>query len=330
MKLLAITNNPERASFRQRFAVYVDFLRSEGIDVTIARLPSGIFSRIGLFKTASQYDAVFLHKKCLNAIDAFVLRKYSSKIIFNYDDAIMFSDKRPDSYSRCHMVPFLRTVKLADMVLVGSANLAEYSNGLSDNIEILPLGLNCNDYIAADHSCVDGKVRICWIGSTSTKGYLDIVKESLEDIGARYDNVVFRMICDDFIDLENMPVEKCKWTVSTRAGDIAGCDIGIAPLPDNRFTRGKCSFKVLEYSCSSLPVVASPVGTNPVHVVDGITGFLADNRQEWTSMLEKLIEGAQLRKEMGRRGIEHARKYDIDVIGKRFAESINGMCQNTS
>ena len=74
MKLLAITNNPERASFRQRFAVYIDFLRSEGIDVTVAVLPSGISPRIGLFKTAGQYDVVFLHKKCLNVIDSFVLR----------------------------------------------------------------------------------------------------------------------------------------------------------------------------------------------------------------------------------------------------------------
>jgi len=326
MKLLAITNNPERASFRQRFAVYADILRSSGIDVTIAVLPSGLFSRISLFKTASNYDVVFLHKKCLNAIDAFVLRKYSRKIIFNYDDAIMYSDKRPDSYSRSHMVPFLRTVKLADMVLVGSSNLAEYSKELNDNIEILPLGLNCDDYILADHSRRDGNVRLCWIGSSSTKGYLDIIKESLEDIGRRYDNVVFRMICDDFIDLENMAVEKCKWTSETRGRDIAGCDIGLAPLPDNRFTRGKCSFKVLEYSCSGLPVVASPVGTNPVHVVEGRTGYLAEGRDQWTSFLEKLIEDGQLRKEMGHCGIEHARNYDIGVIGKKFARIINEIC----
>ena len=322
MKLLVVTNNPERASFRQRVGVYVDLLRSNGIECELAVLPDGLVARHRLFKRSREFDGVFLHKKGLNPFDAFWLGKYGRRVIFNYDDAIMFSHKHPDRFSGSHFYRFRRSVRLSDMVLVGSSYLADFAGSFSDNVKVLPLGLDVSDYgkVSAGHD--DGKVRLVWIGSKSTLRYLKEISDVIEEIGKKYSNVILRIVGDDFLDFDNMSVEKRQWSKETRSDDLGSCDIGLAPLPDNPFTRGKCSFKVLEYSASGLAVVASPVGTNQKHVVEGQTGFLADNKQQWVERISQLIEDKQLRQRMGDAGIKHAVQSDISVTGQRFVELI--------
>lgn len=322
MKLLVITNNPERASFRQRVGVYVDILRDNGIECEIAALPEGLVARRRLFKRSAEFEGVFLHKKGLNAVDAFWLRKYARRVIFNYDDAIMFSQKRPDRYSISHSFRFNRSVSLSDMVIVGSSYLADFAASINNNVRVLPLGLNVSDYGKVSGGQGDEKIRLVWIGSRSTLSYLEEISDAIEEIGKKYPNVVLRIIGDNFLDLDNMPVEKRQWSKDTRADNLGSCDIGLAPLPDNPFTRGKCSFKVLEYSASGLPVVASPVGTNKMHVVEGQTGFLVDSKQQWIERTSQLIEDKRLRRKMGEAGIKHAALSDISVTGKQFAKLI--------
>ncbi|MCK5642468.1 MAG: glycosyltransferase family 4 protein, partial [Gammaproteobacteria bacterium] len=285
-------------------------------------LPSGLLARRRLFQGAMDFDAVFLHKKGLNVFDSFWLRRYSRRIIYNFDDAVMYSDKTPERDSRSHFAPFRRSVKLADMVIVGSSYLAGHARKFNSNVKILPIGLDVGDYKVDSTDKVDDWVRLVWIGSRSTLSYLAAIKPALEEIGSRHGNVVLRIIGDDFFSLSNVPVEKCLWSKETRAADIAACDIGLAPLPENRFTKGKCSFKVLEYASSGLPVVASPVGTNSDHVRDNITGFLAGDVSEWIEKIDRLVTDVRLRREMGRQGRVHAEKSDVSVIGKQLAEVI--------
>ena len=137
--------------------------------------------------------------------------------------------------------------------------------------------------------------------------------------------MVLRVICDDFLGLSNMPIEKRRWSAQTRAIDLATSDIGLAPLPDDPFTRGKCSFKVLEYSASGLPVVASPIGTNAQYVREGVTGFLCVTAGEWVERISLLVENPQVRETMGRAGVEHAKEFDVQVIGRRLSDLI-GSC----
>ncbi|MEA3226237.1 MAG: glycosyltransferase family 4 protein [Planctomycetota bacterium] len=322
MKLLILTNNPNRASFKQRIGVYFDTLQAGGIDCEIAKIPAGSLARRKLFKRAAHFDGVFLHKKGLNPLDAFWLRRYSRKIIYNFDDAVMYSDKNPERYSRSHFVPFRRSVRLADMVICGSSYLAEHARPFNSNVKILPLGLKVNDYDCDSHADEDDKVRLVWVGSESTLSYLEEIKPAIEQIATRFDNVVLRIICDDFPEFENISVEKRLWSKDTLATDLATSDIGLAPLPDNPFTRGKCSFKVLEYSAAGLAVVASPVGTNASHVRENTTGFLAANVSEWVAKITKLIENPQLRRKMGQAGIKQAANFDIGIIGKELCALI--------
>lgn len=322
MKLLVITNNPDRASFKQRATVYLDILREEGIQCEVARLPGGLFARRKLFKQAARFDGVFIHKKGLNFLDAYYLKKNSKKIIFNFDDAVMYSDTHPQRDSASHFRPWRRSVKLADMVIVGSSYLAEHARMFNKNVKILPIGLKIDDYKVENLKKPDDKIRLVWVGSKGSLNYLAQIRPALEQIGTSFKNVVLRIIADDFIALKNMPVEKRLWSNETRGFDLATSDIGLAPLPDNRFTRGKCSFKVLEYAAAGLPVVASPIGTNAEYVIDGVTGFHVSDMNQWIEKIGLLISDAGLRKQLGLKARAHAEQYDARLIGQQFAALI--------
>jgi glycosyltransferase involved in cell wall biosynthesis len=322
MRLLIISNNLNRAGFRQRIAVYIDTLQASGIDCEVAKLPSGSWARRDLFKRAAGFDVVLLHKKGLNPFDAFWLRRYSKKLIYHFDDAIMYSDKTPERNSRSHFMPFRRSVRIADMVIAGSTYLAEQAKPFNPNVVILPTGINISDYNVKKPAKDDGKIRLVWIGSLSTLKYLEQIKSVLEAIGARFENVILRIICDDFMELENISVEKRLWSKDTRGLDLATSDIGLAPLPDNRFTKGKCSFKVFEYSAAGLPVIASPVGTNSEYIRDNVTGFLVTDTPQWIARITELIESPELRQKMGREGLAFAQMFDLSIIGQQFVELI--------
>lgn len=106
MNLLVITNNPKRPSFKQRIQVYLPMLREAGIDCEVARLPSGSLARRKLLKRAGQFSAVFLHKKGLNFFDAFWLGRYVKDLIYDFDDATMYSPKFPERHSPSHFSAF--------------------------------------------------------------------------------------------------------------------------------------------------------------------------------------------------------------------------------
>jgi glycosyltransferase involved in cell wall biosynthesis len=324
MKLLILSSNLERAGFRQRIAIYLDILCSNGIECEVAKLPAGPLARLKLFRRAPDFDVVLLHKKGLNPFDAFWLRRYSKKLIYHFDDAIMYSTKTPDHNSRSHLARFRRSARSADMVIAASAYLAEHALKFNPNVTVLATGIKISDYKFDRHCEKDDKVRLVWIGSKATLEYLVTIKPALEEIGSHFNNVVLRIICDDFFDLENMPVEKFRWSQKTRGGDLAECDIGLAPLPDDRFTQGKCSFKVLEYAAAGLPVVASPVGANVDNIREGVTGFFATDYRNWVGRITQLIKDTQLRERMGKQALVHAEKYDISVIGKQLTDLLSG------
>ncbi len=322
MKILVISNNPERASFRQRIGIYFDILRENGIDCEVAKLPFGFSERLKLFRRARDFDGVFIHKKKLNILDIFVLRHYSRKIIYDFDDAVMFNPHKPQRNSPWHFLPFRRTVAAANLVIAGNQYLADYARKFNHNVEVLLTGLETEAYQIKNMPTRDGKIRLVWIGSSATLSYLEEIRPALDEIGKRFDNVVLRIICDKFFDLKNMMVEKCPWSLEKQSFDLATCDIGLSPLPDNHFTRGKCGFKILQYAASGLPVVASPVGVNRDYVQDGINGFCAVDNQQWFDKISLLIKDETLRKKMAAENLIWVKNFDLQIIGKKLVDLI--------
>jgi len=320
MKLLVLTNNPERSSYRQRIGVYLDIFKSEGLETTEMVLASSLFERIRQYRKTDTYDVVFLHKKCLNAVDGLFFNPHKCVVIFNYDDAIMYNEE--DQATVTHQKRFQRSLKKASKVLVGSSYLANQARPFHKDITVLPLGLRIDDYNPTLQKINDGKLRLVWIGSAATTCFIKSLTPVIQHLAVQYPNLVLRVIGDQFIDMEGVAIENIQWTQKTRSHSLGECDIGLAPLLDTQFTRGKCSFKVLEYSASGLPVVASPVGTNSEHVQDGKTGYLVRTDSEWYHKISELIDNRMRRIEMGQNGRAFAKEFDISIVGKKLCQII--------
>ncbi len=318
MNILVIISNPKRASFRQRIAVHLNTLHANNINCKVAKLPPGPLARRNLFQQAQDYDCVILHKKALNYLNTLWLRRYSNKLVYDFDDAIMYDVGKPDKLSLKRQKAFQRTASIADMVIAGNHYLAEHTTKYNNNVEVLPTGLDTKPYRIERKNKTGKYIRLVWIGSKSTLRYLAEIKPVLEEIGSRFENVVLRIICDQFFELQNMKVEKRIWSMKTEVSDLINSDIGLAPLPDNRFTRGKCGFKILQYAAAGLPIVTSPVGVNSEYVKNNVTGFHASSTSQWIDRIAKLIKNADMRKQMGNAGRDYVRKYDIDIIGSNL------------
>ncbi len=329
MNLLVITNNPDRPSFRQRIEIYLDVLRDNGIECRVERFPKGLPARYKLLRQCADFDGVFLHKMRMNILNAHWLRTYAGKIIYDFDDAVMYDDMNPDTFSIKRQRDFRRTVKLAHLVLPANKYLADHAKVYNANVEIVPTGLDLRDYKLENIDKVDdGKIRLVWIGSKTTLSYLEAITEALEEIGSRTDNVVLRIIADEFFDLKNMEVQKCPWSLETQTRDLATSDIGICPLPTDKFTRGKSGgIKILQYAAVGLPVIVSD-DVNAEYICDGVTGFFAGSTNDWIEKITLLVKDRQLRKQMGSAGIKEAEKYDLTAIAPKLCKLINNCLGN--
>jgi glycosyltransferase involved in cell wall biosynthesis len=173
-------------------------------------------------------------------------------------------------------------------------------------------------------------VTIGWTGSRSTNAYLNSVFPVIANFAGR---VQVKVISDtaagiDFSLLKNVPCRFVPWSPESEARETAGIGIGIGimPLPDDPWTRGKCGFKALQYMALGIPAVCSPVGVNREIIHNGINGFLAGTRDEWHRALARLIQSRELREtigQAGRRRIEH--DYALNVIGPRLVDAVESV-----
>jgi len=323
VKLLILTGKPHSPSFRQRIGLYLDSLREKGVDCRVEALPAKTLCRWKLLRSALFFDGVLVQRKLLNWRDARLLRRRSKTIIYDFDDAVMYRSRSPDNKSIKRTRAFRRTMRIADLVIAGNPYLAEHARRLGASVEILPTGLRVSDYPQASHARDAAHARLVWIGSRSTLKYLDWLRPALQEAGRRINGLTLRIIADHFLDFQNVTVEPKAWSIETEGRDLADADIGIAPLPDDAFTRGKCGFKILQYMASALPVIASPVGVNAEYARD--CGILATTHQQWTDAIESLARCRETRKNMGAEARRLAEMhYDQGVLAPRFCDLVIG------
>ena len=137
------------------------------------------------------------------------------------------------------------------------------------------------------------------------------------------DNVIVTLIGADSIELPGVSLKIIPWSEEAEVECLSSLDVGIMPLPDELWARGKCGFKLIQYMASGLPVIASPIGVNKEIVDDGVNGFLSVSNEQWIDALEKLYENVEMRAKMGavgRKLIES--KYCTNITGAKIASLI--------
>jgi len=330
-RLLVITRRIDNPSFRQRIEPYIKHLADRGIDCEVQELEKGSGRRAQI-KAARDYLGVWLHKKTLTVMDAFRLRRNARKVIYEFDDAIVFrsGSESPDPHP-LRLKRFRRTIRCADLVIAGNEVLADLARDCrAADIEIIPTGLDTSRYTPKVHEHETDQIRMVWIGSSSTLKQLRLFTEILDSISWELPDVMLRVIADDELETETLPVENLPWSRQEEARMLNECDIGIAPLPDTPFARGKCAFKVLQYMASGLPVVSSPVGANADYVCDYENGLIAYDDRQWVDNIAQLVYDPELRTTQGAEGRRRAcEEFDFKVLAPRVCDAIIGVLESS-
>jgi glycosyltransferase involved in cell wall biosynthesis len=204
------------------------------------------------------------------------------------------------------------------VVVAGNRYIEDYAQRAgAQKVEILPTVLDLSRYRMKD--TIDSpSFTIGWVGSPSTSKHMSIAARALTNF-CRNENVEFRAMGALQRDLDEIPGKLIPWNAETETEELTRFDVGIMPLPDTPWERGKCGFKIIQYMAAGLPVIASPVGVNSEIVEHGVNGFLARDTKEWIEYFGILREDSNLRRRMGILGREKVEeKYSLDVIAPRL------------
>ena len=304
-KILFVSVSETSASTRYRALNYFSYLRQAGWSqhFVVGRNP---LRRSLLLKKAAEADAVVVVRKTFSGFYPRLLRRAARILVFDLDDAIfMRSNCEP---SRTRMKRFERLVEVCDQVWAGNGYLAESAKHYNPAVATLPTSVNPEEYDSAlaKPACT---IDLVWIGSNSTKKYLLQILPALELLNSKVVGLRLKIIADFTVSTAKLQVMPVAWSSETEARELASSHIGIAPIPDDAWTRGKCGLKILQYMAAGLPVVASPCGVQAKMVQHGVSGILAGSSDEWRGALMSLASDLALREKMGEAGMRRVIKH---------------------
>lgn len=242
--------------------------------------------KIQLRRALKDADILFIQKSLYPGLKVSDLQKFINKnvpIIYDVDDAVYLTKNDVSD----------KIAEQANLVIVGNNDLKEHYSKYNDNVQILPTV----DYSPAykDHvkDTFDNKI-IGWIGSHSSVDNLEMLVEPLNKLVSKHPEVQFQFICDQDYGYVNRikNAQFIKWEKSKYIQDMANFSIGVMPLFENEFNKGKCGFKLIQYLNLNIPIVASPLGVNTELARD--YGFEAIDVNEWVLSMEKLLYNKEI------------------------------------
>ena len=297
----------------------------------------GFIRRFIILFKLNPYDFIFIHRELTPfgppIFEWIIAKAFRKKIIYDFDDAIWLPDQNKEN-------PIWKWLKWRNKVAsickwsykvsTGNEYLASYAAGNNTNVVIFPTVVDTEVHKPSRENRSKKKGErtpiIGWTGSHSTLFYLNQVLSVLQDMEKEID-FEFRVIANRDPQLPLKNFRFIPWNKDTEIEDLNAFDIGIMPLPDDEWSKGKCGFKLIQYLAVGIPAIASPVGVNTQIIQEGKTGFIATSSQEWKKCLLKLLKDPSLRTELGRNGRMFIEKnYSVMSQKKAFTElfRING------
>ena len=216
-----------------------------------------------------------------------------------------------------------RLAALADLVVVGNAWLAEVWSQWNRAVEILPTAVDTD---RLDVRPLPERPTIGWIGSAGNLHYLAGIVPALQRVVRRFPQTEIAVCCDRPPDLPGLPIRYVPWSAEVEADFLASISIGIMPLADGPWERGKCSFKMLQYMAAGRPCVVAPVGMNRELLREAAFGLAATTGDEWTEALSSLIAEPDAAARFGAAGrAVAAERYSVAVLAPRLAGLLRGL-----
>ena len=249
-----------------------------------------------------------------------LLRFKKVPYILDYDDAIFHQYDR----HRFKLVKFF-IMKHAELVTSGNNYIGDYAiRSGAKRVEVIPTVVDMDHYVNIA-SQKNQTFTIVWIGSPSTSNYLNHIAPVLAKICKNRD-IKIRLIGAGNVNLSGVEFESCPWSKDTEVELLSNCHVGIMPLIDSSWERGKCGLKIIQYMACRLPVVASPIGVNEKIVDNGINGYLASSMKEWEDALIDLYSNPKKLELFGRNGRKKIElEYSLQKYALRYVDMINSI-----
>lgn len=244
-----------------------------------------------------------------------ILKKYNKNMIFDIDDATFLFNSE-----------IYKMFEISDVLFVGSHFLKEEAEKFNDNVYLIPTSINTEKYSIKKH-IKKTEIVIGWMGSPSTIKYLNLIKNPLEKLGSRY-NIRFVVVGankakNKVLKIRNVNMEIKDWTLETELDELKSFDIGVMPMFNGDWEKGKCAFKAIQYMGFGIPAVCSNIGEANYLITSGNNGFLCADEEEWMDSLEKLIINHELRNRIGHNGRKKIEEeYDISKTAKKVSNII--------
>jgi glycosyltransferase involved in cell wall biosynthesis len=334
------------ASTRYRLEQYVPGLAAQGIDLQVRHLlgddylrrrfmgkPMPLMSmlkygwnRLADLRTQASFDASMVHCELFPLMpgwleSALLRRPY----IYDFDDAfqLKYRTGRMSALRPLLGGKFDTVMAGAAAITAGNNALADYAKQRNGNTHFFPTVVDTERYVPQRHE-THAAFTVGWIGSPSTATYLTEIAEPLSLLG-REGRVRFVVVGGKAPKVADVEVIELDWEERSEIEIINGFDVGVMPLPDDDWARGKCAFKLIQYMACAVPVVASPVGAN-LDVVGGGCGLLASTTQQWLDALRNLRDQPALRRTLGDAGREQVvKRYSLHQNLPVLADVIRGV-----
>ena len=330
--LFLVAHRPGRSpGQRFRFEQYLDFLQQKGFNYEISFLlneeddacfysKGHYFRKLGIFfksirirlndvRRSSEFDVIFIYREAVMFGSAWFerrLKRKGARMILDFDDAIWLMDVSEGNRNLRWLKKPSKTsgiLKLMGKAIVGNSFLAAYASAFNKDVWVIPTTIDTDIFKRLNLPKNPEKIYIGWIGSHTTMKHFELALGVLKMLNEKYPGKIsIKLISDTNYPTDDIAIDFCKWNKDTEIADLSAIDIGIMPLPDNDWARGKCGFKGLQYMALEIPAVMSPVGVNIEIIQDGVNGFLASSEEEWIMKLSMLIESAELRERIGKAG----------------------------
>ncbi|HZS98872.1 MAG TPA: glycosyltransferase family 4 protein [Terriglobales bacterium] len=359
-KILFLVAHPvEDASRRYRIEQFLPLLERAGYECTVSefstpqlfealhskgKLAAKAFHsiycsarRVVRLAALSKFDLIFIHREAFPfftpAFENWVVSRHG-KVVFSFDDAIYAA--HPDASLLNH--PWLYRFKYGRSleqviarsfhVVAGNRTLEKYAERFNSKVTVIPTVVDCEKYQYKPVGDGTRPLVVGWMGSRSTASYLSSIAPVLRKLAATLPGrVEFRLFgCQD-MQLDIPHATYCPFRLQSELPDLRTLDIGLMPMPDSRWTRGKCAFKAIQYMAMGIPTVASPVGATQDLIQHNDNGLLADSSDQWFEHLQQLVSGADLRRRISLRARQTIEdNYSLQVWGPRMVALIDEMC----
>jgi len=273
----------------------------------LAAVARGLNKRAREIRKIHDFDLVYVFREAALLGPAWFESKIARSgvpMVFDFDDAVFVSYRSPSNGYLSYLKFPGKTATICRKsahIIAGNEFLADYALKFNDRVTIIPTTIDTLKYREKEDKENPETITIGWSGSFSTVQHLDTIREVLLDL-RKDERFKLRVIGTPDYKLDGLEVESMPWKSETEIADLEKIDIGLMPLPDDEWSKGKCGLKALQYMALGIPTICSPVGVNSTIITDGENGFIAGTKDEWIAKLKLLLHSHELRREIGSAG----------------------------